>query len=152
MFQDNTNSASGFSEDIRNARVQEGYPILATCLASIDHDDRCIGAWDVVSLVDPVPLPKSWRVRREVIDRLCEPLFWKFFGRVYNDRWPICLSILNGEQGRVGAFLSSLPLEKLEVDGLRAMHEGGDVQGKAEQAAETQESRREPHLVLVDCD
>jgi len=79
MPQDNADSTSGFGEDVRNASVQEGYPILAACLSSIDHDDRCVGAWDIVLLIDPVSLPERWRVLGEVIDELGEQLLRKSF-------------------------------------------------------------------------
>ena len=82
MLQDDTDSASSFGENIRNTSVQEGYPALAACLSPINHDDWGIGAWDIMPLVNPVPLSKSWRILSEVIDGLGETLLREFLGRV----------------------------------------------------------------------
>jgi len=80
MLQDNADSASGFGENVRDTSVQEGYPILAARFSSINHDDWCICARDIMPLVNPVPLSESWRILSEVIDRLGEPLLREFLG------------------------------------------------------------------------
>ena len=77
MFQDNTDPARCFCEDIRDARVQEGQPILAAYLSCVNYNHRPVGTRDVMSLVDPKSLLESGRVLREVIEGLCEPFFRK---------------------------------------------------------------------------
>ena len=83
MLQNNTDPTGRFCKDIRNARIQEGQPALAARLSAIDHDDRCVGARDVMSFVDPVSLlERLGGAPREMIDGLSEPLFGEFSGRV----------------------------------------------------------------------
>jgi len=48
----------------------------------------------------------------------------------------------------MGFLPSGLKFEEPEVDRLWAVCEGGYIQGETKQAAETQESRRDFHLVL----
>ena len=81
MFQDDTDPTGSFGEDVRNASVQEWYPILAARFSSINYDNWRVGTWDIMSLVNPVSLPESWRIPREVIDGLDEPPLREFLGR-----------------------------------------------------------------------
>ena len=106
MLQDNTDSASRFGENIRDACVQEGYPVLAASFSSINHDDWCVGARDIMPLVNPVPLSESWRILSEVIDGLDEPLLREFLGRVWGGRWSV--GVLDGERRGMGVLPSRL--------------------------------------------
>jgi len=80
MLQHDTNSSSSLGEDIRDAGVEEGQPVFAARLPSINYNDRSVVSRDVVSLVDPESLPESWRALGEVIEGLGEPLLRKFLG------------------------------------------------------------------------
>lgn len=84
-----------------------------------------------MSLVNPVPLLESWRIPREVINGLSEPLLGEFF-----DRWLVELRVLNGELSGVGVLLS-LTFDKLKVYGLWTVCKSSDLQREAEQAIET---------------
>lgn len=147
VLQNDTDPASRLCEDVRNARIQEGQPVLAARLSCVDHNHRCVGTRDVVPFVDPISLPESWRARGEVIKGLSEPLLREPFGRVRNGDDSAGI-VLDGKTSGVGFFLSSMVLEELEVDGLRAVCKCGDVQGEAKRGIETQESERELHGVL----
>jgi hypothetical protein len=101
-----------------------------------------------VSLVEPVSLSESRRILGEVIDGLCELLLREFSDRVQSGSWSVRLRILNGERSGVRVLPSGLSFEELEVDGLWAVCEGGNIQGETEQAVGTQESGRGLHLIL----